>query len=240
MIIIGILVILILGYLFLNENLKSTKYKEIIEEYEKTIEEYEKTTEEHEETELYLQMTLKNTKLCCEISRKQILKIMENIINEHYKQNKPSNSEYLEVIEEIHKIIEKTKVPISDKWAVITHAVNSSQKRLMDAITVDISQGVQENIMDIYHMIYDLILIDKDYEHLSYAEIIFLETVTNIVKLNLRNFIDEQSKLSLRDLIYGNDKVREWLYGDDKNLKDEKKLRDGNIININRFKKDRR
>lgn len=239
MVIGGILLILTLGFLFLNENLNSKKYKKIIEEHEKTI-------EEHEGTELYLKMTFENTDLCCQISRKQILKIMENIIKEHYKQNKPSNSEYLQVIEEIHKIIEKTEVPIVGKMAVITQAVNSSQKRLMDAITVDISQGVQENIMDIYHMIYDLILINKDYEHLSYAEIIFLETVTNIVKLNLRNFIDEQGKLSLRDLIYGNDKVREWLYGDDKNLKDEKKLRDKkklrdeNIIYINRFKKDRR
>lgn len=229
----GILLILILAYLFLNENLNSTEYKKIIEEHEKAIEEYK-------DNESYLQRLFESTEVRCEISRKQILKIMENIIKEHYKENKPSNSEYLEVVEEIHKIIETKNDWHSEEWTVITRTVKSSQRRLMTSITVYISRGVQENIMDIYHMLYDLILINKDYEHLTYAEIIFLETVTNIVKLNLRNFIDEQNKLSLRDLIYGHDKVREWIYGDEKNLRNEKKLRDENIIYINRFKKDRR
>lgn len=144
------------------------------------------TLEEYENKDLYLTRLFENTDLYCKISRKQILEIMENIIKEHYKDTKPSNSEYLEVVEEIQKIINNQSL---GKCLVITETVKSSQKSLMDAITLDISKGVQTNIMDIYHMLYDLILINKNYNNLTYVEIIFVGTVINTLKLNLRDLL---------------------------------------------------
>lgn len=129
---------------------------------------------------------LKDTDSHFNISRNQILEIMEKLTKKHLEGKKPSNLEYLEVVEEIHRIINKTKKLDLYEDTIITKIVSSEEQRYMDLITLHISNGVQENIIDIYRLLYDFIRVNN-YDKLTYVEIIFLGTVINIVRLKLIN-----------------------------------------------------
>lgn len=129
---------------------------------------------------------LKDTDSNCNISRNQILRIMEKLTEEHLEGRKPSNLEYLEVVEEIHRIINETKKLDLYEDTIITKTVSSEEQRYMDLITLHISNGVEKNILNIYNLLYNFIGVNN-YDKLTYVETIFLGTVINIVRLKLIN-----------------------------------------------------
>lgn len=122
------------------------------------------------------------------ISRNQILKLMEKLTKKNMKCKIPSNGEYLEVIEAIYKIINETKKIDLYKDTIITKIISAEEQRYMDLIMLHISNGVQKNILEIYNLIYDFISMNN-YVELTYVETIFLGTVINILKSNLRRLI---------------------------------------------------
>ena len=166
------------GDIKISSSLRKMKIKEKEEEETK-----KKIMEEHY---LFAKKVLKDTDSNCNISRNQILGIMEKLTEEHLKGRKPSNLEYLEVVEEIYRIISKAKKHNFYADTIITETLSLDEQRYIDIITSHISSGVKENILDIYNLLYDLIKFNS-YDKLAYVEIIFLETVINIVRLNLKN-----------------------------------------------------
>ena len=164
------------GDIKISSSLRKMKIKEKEEEETK-----KKIMEEHY---LFAKKVLKDTDSNCNISRNQILGIMEKLTQEHLEGRKPRNLEYLKVVEEIYRIINKTKKLVLYGDTIITETVSLDEQNYMNRITLYISKGVKENILDIYNLLYELIKFNS-YDKLTYVEIIFLETVINILRLNL-------------------------------------------------------
>lgn len=121
-------------------------------------------------------------------SRQEVLKIMNNLPTGWYEEEwcgRPSNSKYLEELNKVKSII---GIPKKFDYVgcdeVETLLISRRQKVLMTKIILYIANGVEDNIISIYHELHDFI-VDGYYEQLSYIEVDFLEMIISSIELKL-------------------------------------------------------